>query len=60
MQYGFCHLGIVPVRKEANETSEMVTQLLFGDTFSVLDQKGERVLIENFDDNYKVGRNPTE
>lgn len=53
MQYGFCHLGIVPVRKEANETSEMVTQLLFGDTFSVLDQKGERVLIENFDDNYR-------
>lgn len=53
MQYGFCHLGIVPVRKEANETSEMVTQLLFGDTFSVLDQIGERVLIENFDDNYR-------
>lgn len=53
MKYGFCHLGIVPLRKESNERSEMVTQLLFGDAFTVLDEIEDRILIENFDDSYR-------
>lgn len=34
---GICLLGIVPVRKEKSDPSEMVTQLLFGDTYEVLE-----------------------
>ncbi len=32
---GICRLGIVPVRAEPSEKSEMVTQLIFGDHYSV-------------------------
>ncbi len=39
MQYGICNLGIVPIRLEANDTSEMVTQALYGDQFKVLEQR---------------------
>jgi len=33
---GICRLSVVPVRKEPTHKSEMVTQLLFGDHYSVL------------------------
>lgn len=35
MQYGICLLSIVPCRREPDSTSEMVTQLLFGEQYSV-------------------------
>jgi hypothetical protein len=36
LQKGICRLSIVPVRKEPADKSEMVTQLLFGDHYTVL------------------------
>ena len=39
MQYGICHLSIVPVRAIADDVSEMVTQLLYGDHFKVLEHR---------------------
>lgn len=39
MQYGICNLGIVPIRLEPSDTSEMVTQALYGDLFKVLEQR---------------------
>ncbi|WP_299126894.1 C40 family peptidase [uncultured Winogradskyella sp.] len=39
MQYGICNLGIVPIRLEPSDTSEMVTQSLYGDCFKVLEQR---------------------
>ena len=39
MQYGICNLGIVPIRLEPSDTSEMVTQVLYGDFFKVLEQR---------------------
>ena len=39
MQYGICNLGIVPIRFEASDKSEMVTQALYGDYFKVLEQR---------------------
>lgn len=36
MQYGICNLSIVPVRAEASDKAEIVTQLLFGDHFEVI------------------------
>lgn len=38
MDYGICNLSIVPLRIEANDTSEMVSQVLFGDHFKVIDK----------------------
>ncbi|WMN10793.1 C40 family peptidase [Marivirga salinae] len=34
---GICRLSIIPVRAEASDASEMVTQLLFGDHYAVTD-----------------------
>lgn len=39
MKFGFTKLSIIPVRAENKEQSEMVTQLLFGDIFTVLTEK---------------------
>lgn len=39
MQYGICPLSIVPVRSSPEECAEMVTQLLFGEHFKVLESR---------------------
>jgi len=39
MQYGICHLSIVPVRIGASSHDEMVTQLLYGDHFKVKEKR---------------------
>jgi hypothetical protein len=40
-----CPFAQVPVRSEPSDKSEMVTQLLFGETFSILEEKGNWLLI---------------
>ena len=54
-QFGVCRLSIVPVRGEGRESSEMVTQLLFGDHYTVLeaDQKGDWLRIRIHFDEYE-------
>jgi len=37
MDYGLCNLSIIPLRAEAADTSEMVSQVLYGETFKVLE-----------------------
>ena len=39
MQYGICHLSIIPVRSTPDQISEMVTQLLFGEHYKVLESR---------------------
>ena len=39
MQYGICNLSIVPLRLESSDTSELISQLLYGDYFKVLEQR---------------------
>ncbi len=53
MQYGICPLNCVPVRKEPQDISEMVTQLLFGDHFQILEKKGNWVRIRIVFDFYE-------
>lgn len=36
MEFGICHLNCIAVRRDPSDESEMVTQLLFGETFQVL------------------------
>lgn len=38
MRYGISNLSIVPVRTDPSETSEMCTQILFGEHYSILDE----------------------
>jgi len=38
MNYGISSLSIIPVRKEPSEKSEMVTQVLFGEHFEIMEE----------------------
>ena len=53
MKFGYTKLSIIPVRAEAKEQSEMVTQLLFGDIFSVLVEKKKWLQIQIESDGYE-------
>ena len=39
MQYGICNLSIVPLRYEASDPSEMVSQVLYGEHFKILEKR---------------------
>lgn len=39
MNFGICILNAIALRKEANDKSEMVSQVLFGETFVILDSE---------------------
>ncbi|GAA4952197.1 C40 family peptidase [Algibacter agarivorans] len=39
MQYGICNLSIVPLRGEPADTSELVSQVLYGEIFKILEQR---------------------
>ena len=53
MNFGVCCLSVIPVRAEGSDKSEMVSQLLFGETFSILSfSKGwAKIVIDH--DNYE-------
>lgn len=53
MQYGICHLSIVPVRSIADDTSEMVSQLLYGEHFKVLERRKKWSKIRNAFDHFE-------
>jgi cell wall-associated NlpC family hydrolase len=50
--FGICNLSIVPVRAEASDKSEMLTQLLFGDHFEVAEITEKWVRIKAAYDDY--------
>ncbi len=53
IMFGICILSIVPVRKEPSDASEMVTQLLFGDTFRILEATKKWIRIQITFDQYE-------
>lgn len=50
---GYCFLRAVPVRREPSDRSEMVNQLLLGDTFEVLEQQEKWSRIRGDYDGYE-------
>ena len=50
--FGICNLAIVPVRAEASDRSEQVSQLLFGEHFKIIEMTAKWVQIELAFDNY--------
>jgi cell wall-associated NlpC family hydrolase len=51
--FGICNQSIVPCRKEPSHRSEMVTQLLFGEHFTVLEETEEWARIKTAFDEYE-------
>ncbi len=51
--HGICQLTLIPVRIEPAERSEMITQILFGETFDILQTEGSWSYIKAHFDNYK-------
>lgn len=53
MRYGICNLSIVPLRLEPTDLSEMVSQILFGEHFKVLENRNKWSRIRLAFDNYE-------
>ena len=53
MSYGVCILSEVPLRAEASERAEMVSQLLFGDGYEVLETECNWLKIKTSDCGYE-------
>lgn len=53
MGYGIAINPLIPGRREGSDRSEMVTQLLFGELYTVLEEKEKWILIQNDADQYQ-------
>lgn len=53
MTYGICNLSAIALRKEARHSSEMVSQLLYNETYTVLDKTKDFVLVETAFEHYE-------
>lgn len=53
MQYGITHLSIVPLRYEPSDPSELVSQVLYGECFKVIEQRKKWSKIRLEFDNYE-------
>ena len=52
MNYGIIKESLIPVRKKDNSKSEMINQLLFGETFKIIEKSKKWSLISSYFDNY--------
>ena len=53
MQFGICNLSIVPLRFESTDKSELVSQVLYGEVFKVLEQQKKWSKIRLVYDDYE-------
>ena len=53
MKFGIANLSIVPVRTDAKEQSEQVTQILFGETFVIIERRKDWYHIKTEFDKYE-------
>lgn len=51
-QLGYCSVAISPIRQSSSDTSEMVTQLLFGEVVTIIDRQDKWWKIQSYSDNY--------
>jgi gamma-D-glutamyl-L-lysine dipeptidyl-peptidase len=52
MFYGICHIAVLPVRNSPSDKDEMINQLLFGEEFTVIEEKNNRIKIKGGFDNF--------
>ena len=55
MTYGICNLSAIALRKEARHGSEMVSQLLYNETYTVLDRAKEWLLVRTENGSHQGG-----
>jgi hypothetical protein len=53
MKHGYCHIPLAPLRAEASDKSEMVSQVLFGEFFEVLEKSEKWSRIRTAHDAYE-------
>ena len=53
MTLGVCTFPLIACRREPNERSEMVSQLVYGEKYEVLDDNGQWLQIRNLRDDYE-------
>lgn len=53
MAFGIADLSIIPMRSERSERSEMVSQILFGELFEILELEDKWVYVRLVHDNYE-------
>jgi hypothetical protein len=53
MKYGISNLSIIPVRSEPREKSEMCTQILFGEHYTILEENNKWCQVKLALDNYE-------
>ncbi|PKP25552.1 MAG: hydrolase Nlp/P60 [Bacteroidetes bacterium HGW-Bacteroidetes-2] len=53
MKYGLCNLSVIPLRRDASNTSEMVSQLLYGEHFKIIEERNGWLCIRNAFDDYE-------
>jgi hypothetical protein len=53
MEYGICNLALIPLRAEPRHQSEIVSQLLFGETFELLERTENWVRVVTTFDGYQ-------
>ena len=53
MTYGVCNLSIIPLRAEASDSSELVSQILYGEIFKVLEKRSKWSRIRLAFDSYE-------
>lgn len=57
---GICHLSYIPMRSAASSKSEQVSQLIYGECYTVLKEEGEWYWIKNIFDDYEGYINKTQ
>ncbi|MEO5673669.1 MAG: C40 family peptidase [Chitinophagales bacterium] len=52
MKFGICNLSVIPVHAEPSDKSEMVSQILFGESFEILETSKQWLRIHTTADEY--------
>lgn len=50
---GICRLSAIPGRKEASDASEMITQLIYGEQYEVVEEQEKWLFIRSLEDGYE-------
>lgn len=53
MQYGVCNLSLIPLRFEPSDKSELTSQILYGEHFSILEKQKKWSLVKIAFDDYE-------
>jgi hypothetical protein len=50
---GICRLSVIPGRKDASDASEMITQLIYGEQYEVVEEQEKWLFIRSLEDGYE-------